>query len=132
MKNSALLFLFVFMGIIHPSCKKHEGPGGRHTIKGKVLVRNYDATFTTLESQYYAENENVYIIYGDDPTYGDSQKTNFDGTYEFKYFHKGRYTIYAYSKDSTFASPSGNVASQRQVVIGSDKITTMPDLVILK
>ena len=83
------------------SCKKDPGSGGTSSIYGKVLAKNYNSTFTVLQEQYYAQDVDVYIIYGDDKSYSDRVRTSYDGTYEFKYLRKGIYHIYAYSKDST-------------------------------
>jgi hypothetical protein len=82
------------------SCKKDEGLGGTSTIKGRVIIRQYNSNFTELIEQYYATDEDVFIIYGDDVVYGDKVTTSYDGTYEFEFLRKGSYKIYAYSKDS--------------------------------
>jgi hypothetical protein len=94
------LISLVILGILAFSCKKDEGIGGTSSIKGKVIVRQYNSNFTELIEQYYATDEDVFIIYGDDEVYGDKVTTNFDGTYEFDYLREGNYKIYAYSKDS--------------------------------
>ena len=87
--------------ILFVSCEKEPGSGGKSTIYGKVLVKDYNATFTVLEETYYGPEIWVYIIYGDDRDYGDRIQTGYDGTYEFKYLRPGTYHVYAYSKDST-------------------------------
>lgn len=54
---------------------------------------------TTLQSGAFAD-EDVYIIYGDDDDiYDDNIKTSFDGTFKFSNLRKGKYKIFAYSKD---------------------------------
>jgi hypothetical protein len=97
--RNSLICLFV-LGMITFSCKKDEGVGGTSSIKGKVIVRQYNSNFTELLEQYYATDEDVFIIYGDGEVYGDKVTTNYDGTYEFDYLREGNYKIYAYSKDS--------------------------------
>jgi len=84
------------------SCSEGAGEGGRATIKGKIKEKNYydDGYFDLLLGEYPSQGEDVYIIYGDEPSFGDRTKTNHDGVYEFRYLRKGKYTIYAYSKDS--------------------------------
>ncbi len=94
------LISFVIFGMITFSCKKEEGIGGTSSIKGKVIVRQYNSNFTELVEQYYATDEEVFIIYGDDEVYGDKVTTNYDGSYEFEYLREGNYKIYAYSEDS--------------------------------
>ena len=99
------LVIFLF------GCEKNEGQGGTSTIKGKVLVHDFDASFQAVVDTYPAVDEDVYIIYGDDhSTYDDHYKTSFDGTFEFKFLQKGKYKIFAYSKDSTGAA-AGNINS---------------------
>jgi hypothetical protein len=104
-KNISLIFIILAIGI--SSCKKPAGEGGNSTITGKVHVKDYNSTFTVLNSEYDGPDLDVYIIYGDDATYGNKTKTNPDGIYEFKYLRPGKYRIYAYSKDKE-AYQSGN------------------------
>ncbi|MEI6123070.1 MAG: hypothetical protein WCQ95_05510 [Bacteroidota bacterium] len=99
--STALIIMLAFC-----ACKKEPGSGGSSSIYGKVFVRDYNATFTTFMGAYYGQDVDVYIIYGDEKTYGDKVKTSYDGTYEFKYLRPGIYHIYAYSKDSTLQTPA--------------------------
>jgi hypothetical protein len=94
------LISLVILGMVVFSCKKEEGLGGTSSIKGKVVIRQYNSNFTSLTEQYYATDEDVFIIYGDDAVYGDKVTTNYDGTYEFEFLRKGDYKIFSYSKDS--------------------------------
>lgn len=105
------------------SCKKEAGEGGNSSIKGKIWVEDYNATFTTLQAQYAGADEDVYIIYGDNTSYGDKIKASPDGSFEFKYLRKGNYTIYVYSKDKTLASPSGKVTVKVNATISKKKET---------
>lgn len=79
------------------SCKKVEGKGGTSTIKGKIIVKNYNSQGTVLEGTYPAKDLDVYIIYGDkDSTFDDDTKTSPDGSFEFPFLENGKYTIYTY------------------------------------
>lgn len=82
------------------ACKKQAGEGGTAAIKGSVYTKDYNSNFSTLLGQYPGADVDVYIIYGDDVTFGDRTKSGPDGVFEFKYLRKGKYKIYAYSKDS--------------------------------
>ena len=93
------LFMLLFSGIF-VSCTKEEGPGGTSDIIGRVWVRDYNTSFTILYASYWAEEEDVYLIYGNDSIYSDRFKTNYDGSYWFRNLREGNYTVYAYSKDS--------------------------------
>jgi len=99
---------------------------------GKVLVRQYNASFTILQEEYYAQDEDVYIIYGDDITFGDRTRTCYDGTYEFKYLRPGTYTIYAYSKDSTFQTNSMIPVIREMTISKNHEVVEVPEIIILK
>ncbi|HLC83262.1 MAG TPA: hypothetical protein VJI69_05490 [Bacteroidia bacterium] len=107
MKKVTLLLVLTFaLGII--SCEKPAGEGGRATIKGKIWVENYNTlgpTYPggayTLKGEFAGTDEDVFIIYGDDVSYGDKIKSGPDGVFEFKYLRKGDYKIYVQSKDTT-------------------------------
>ncbi|MBK5286156.1 MAG: hypothetical protein JJE25_12210 [Bacteroidia bacterium] len=96
------IFLIILLAplVTFYSCKKGPGEGGQTTIAGKVWAEEWDDnTYTqhydTLDR--WAMDEDVYVIYGDDATYGDRMKTGPDGVFEFKYLREGDYTIYVYS-----------------------------------
>ena len=121
-------------------CKKDEGPGGTSTIKGKIIVHDYDAGFQSPNGPlaiYPAIEQETYIIYGTDHTsYDDHYKTSYDGSYEFKYLQKGHYRLYAYSKDSTGAKMGFPSLAKIPVFVDveiTSKGTTVnvPDLIIL-
>lgn len=97
MKKYVLLFSLFITLIV--SCKKPEGEGGNSSIKGFVHVTNWNSTFSVITDDYPGADLDVYIIYGDDITYGDRIKTGPDGVFEFKYLRKGDYKIYVYSND---------------------------------
>lgn len=98
-----LILLFLIPALLY-SCKKEPGPGGTSTIYGKVLVKDYNSTFTVLNEVYYGPGVWVYIIYGDDRNYSERIQTGIDGAYEFKYLRQGSYRVYALSKDSTLST----------------------------
>jgi hypothetical protein len=94
-----LLLVCLSLGLL-VACKKQSGLGGDASIHGRIAGKHYNATFTNLLAQDYLPDRYVYIIYGDDLSYGTRLKTNFDGYFEFKYLYKGSYTLYTYSLDS--------------------------------
>lgn len=124
-KKAIFNFLAVTLVVLLiSSCKKEAGEGGDSSIRGKIWVVNYNATFTSINNEYVGADEYVYIIYGDDISYGDRVKTNPAGEFEFKYLREGNYTIYIYSKDKTRTEPSGitsmkvstNISKKEQIV----------------
>ncbi len=135
-KNLLLILSFAFFLL---SCEKDEGQGGTSTIRGKVIVHNFDSGYQEPEPReiYGAADEKVYIIYGPDgTTYDDDFDTSYDGSYEFKHLQKGTYKVFVYSKDSTGAylqTPSvHDKAVFATVEITSNGSTVdVPDLIIL-
>lgn len=120
MKKLSILIIITSV-IILGSCKKEAGEGGNSSIKGKIWVKDYNATFTTLNAEYAGADEDVYIIYGNNISYGNKIKASPDGSFEFKYLRKGDYTIYIYSKDKTLTSPSGKVTVTVNATISKKK-----------
>lgn len=122
MKKS-IYYLLIILSTLVFSCAKDAGDGGNSTIYGKMIAYNYNAEFTNLKGIYPAADEDVYLIYGNDRSYSQHVKSNYDGIYEFKYLRPGDYTVYAYSKDSTLTLPSGLYAVIRNVTITDNKQT---------
>jgi hypothetical protein len=106
MKRYQAVFGILVLCLSLISCSKEAGDGGNSTIYGKVTAWDYNAEFTNLKGIYPAADEEVFIIYGDDFSYSERIRTNYEGIYEFKYLRPGDYTIYVYSKDSTLTLPS--------------------------
>lgn len=130
-KTSFVALILASASVFFSGCSNGPGAGGTSSIVGKVHVKNYDATCTLLLSEYYAPDEDIYIIYGDDPSYGDRIKTGPDGTFMFEYLREGKYKIYCYSKDC--AAPSGKTAVIAEVEItGRKQTATVPDIEIRK
>ncbi len=99
MKLKYLLYsLFALYLIPLIGCEKDPGEGGTATITGKLFVKNFDDEDGTFIDEYFAQNKQVYIIYGDGTIPDDDVRTGFDGSYEFNYLYKGQYIIFAYSE----------------------------------
>ncbi len=119
------LFLF--------SCNSGPGPGGQAMITGKIYANSYTVNnnFTTYAKtdSGYAANVSVYLVYGDDPTYGDNVKTGPDGTYQFKYLRKGKYKVYAYSFIYTRATTDSAVVVETEIT-GKKDNSQLKDIVV--
>ncbi len=121
--SAVILVAAIFFG-----CKKGPGEGGTSVIKGKIYVMNYNGS-GQLTSQYYGQEERVYIIYGDADFYGNDTRTSYDGTYEFDFLRKGSYTVFAYSDCDTCASGSEAVKITTEITDNHSTVT-LPDLVV--
>jgi hypothetical protein len=134
-----LSFILIFCMSL-AGCKKEEGLGGTSTIKGKVIVYDFDAAFQNpAPSQIYpATNKKAYIIYGaDKTTYDNDFSTSYDGTYEFKYLQKGKYRLFAYTKDTTGAF-NGTYVKRPEIptfidveITSNGSTVDAPDIIIL-
>ncbi len=119
--------------LIFTACEKGPGEGGTSTIRGKVIVWEYNVDYTIMRDEYPGAKEDVYIIYGDDFVYGDKFETNYDGAYEFNYLLEGNYTVFAYSKDTTNLITKEKIAIKREVEItDKNQIVEVPDIIIIK
>ncbi|MFY9311577.1 MAG: hypothetical protein WAQ28_21210 [Bacteroidia bacterium] len=118
-----LILLSLIISTVITSCKKPAGEGGTSSIKGNVWAEKWNSSFTLLTSEGAAQNVDVFIIYGDETSYGDKISTSPDGTFEFKYLRTGSYKIYVYSKTSTTSNPNGKEAVSVEVEITRKKQT---------
>jgi membrane-anchored protein YejM (alkaline phosphatase superfamily) len=104
---------------------------GAATIYGKVYKINYNATYTSINEEYYAPDEDVYLVYGDDATYFERVKTRGDGSYTFTNLLKGKYRIYVFSEDPTQTVVSNTIEIFKDTTITSNNQNiVLPDLVI--
>lgn len=132
MKIKIALFTTIVGIITLSACKKDPGPGGMATIKGKLIVRDYDANFNQLKAEFPAQGENVFICYDGIDGASESVKTDFDGNFQFDYLRPGKYTVFAVGKDSTNINSNKTTASKAEVEITSKKqIVKTKDLIIL-
>jgi hypothetical protein len=120
-KSSSFACIVLLSMQLFVSCKKEAGEGGNASIRGKIWVKDYNANFTVINGEYPGADEDVYIIYGDDISYGDKVSASPDGSFEFKYLRKGKYRIYVYSKDKTLTSPSLTTSVQVEATISKNK-----------
>jgi hypothetical protein len=101
MKN--IVALCLLSGIFVAACRKSEGQGGTSTIQGKIFIQDYNSS-GNLQSVYFAPDEDVYLIYGQDSVFGERTRTSYQGLYRFEGLQPGDYQVYAYSKCSNCPS----------------------------
>ena len=117
MKLFRLLIIVFILAAFISSCTKGEGKGGTASVSGKIKIEEYNYDFSTLKNTYYAQGEDVYIVFGDETSVGDDVETFHDGTYCFDYLRKGKYTIYVYSEDSIGDEASGYIPVEKEIEI---------------
>ncbi len=124
--------VLLLLPILLIACAKEPGVGGAFNIVGKVYAYDYNAEMTNLRTQYYAPDEDVFIIYGDDTIFSDRTRTNFDGTYRFQYLRPGTYTIFAYSKNLETRLPPLYAVKKTVSILSDQDIVTIEDIEIVK
>jgi hypothetical protein len=123
MKNRFIAFA-AFVLLLVSGCLKEPGIGGTSSISGKIYAYDYDAEMNSLRAQYYAPDEDVYIIYGNDSIFSDRTQTSYDGSFRFEYLRPGIYTIFAYSKNiATKLPPLVPVKKTIEILSGNQAIT---------
>jgi hypothetical protein len=125
------LVSIALFSILHFSCKKEAGEGGMASITGKLIVEDYDNSFTILRAVYPAKGEMVFIVYGDEKGVSDNTRTSYDGTFEFNYLRKGNYKVFAVSKDTSDRISNKTIEVLREVQITEkSKTYTVEDMYI--
>ena len=76
-----------------------------------------------LKGEYPGADKDVFIIYGDDISYGDKVRSGPDGKFEFPYLRSGNYKIYLQSRDTTRTSVSTTMTVDTTVSISGKKKT---------
>jgi hypothetical protein len=122
-KHNTYISICIIALALIASCKKPEGQGGRASIQGKLLIRNYNNGFTILQDTFYVAGENVFIMYGNETSVGDNVKTAPDGSFKFEYLRKGKYKIFVTSKDKQNPTFTGTIPVIKEVEITSNKQT---------
>lgn len=76
---------------------------GSASIKGRVFLINYQNSSTwpnlVVKDTSLAQEQEIYITYGNHIFYEDRIRTSFDGTFVFQDLIKGQYKIFLYSED---------------------------------
>mgnify|MGYP001563529569 FL=1 len=94
--------VYATLSVVVESCKKEPGSGGNSSIKGNLWQKDCGSGFdNTTPVEHSGADLDIYIIYGNDVSYSDRIRTDYEGDFEFKYLRKGNYKIYFYSMDST-------------------------------
>jgi len=128
------LCIFTALWFALAGCRPEPGLGGMATVTGVVMVEDWNSTFTNINSVYPAVREDIFLVFGDEPTFGEDVETHFDGTYRFQYLYPGKYTLYAYS--DRLATP-GNTNTREPVKLNFEitekrQILTLDTLYIRK
>jgi len=128
MKN---IFIGIFISLLFFSCDKQAGEGGLNTLEGVVYVQNISPVLEKVGKKYPAQDENVYIQYGDSKKVNDKTATGSDGYFSFEYLTQGDYTIFAYSDDTASAENNMQISISKTASLTSKKETSSTDTLII-
>ncbi|MGZ6539764.1 MAG: hypothetical protein ACXVEB_15425 [Bacteroidia bacterium] len=124
MKKILSIIAIALTIITASSCKKAAGEGGNSKIIGNIWAQKWNNSLTVMSGEGPGANIDVFIIYGDDTSYGNKISSSPDGTFEFQYLRPGKYTIYSYSKALiTSTNPNGKVEVKVDTEITKKKQT---------
>lgn len=134
-------------------CIDEAGEGGTAVVQGKIYkvvhpndVYNFKTSGSYVVIDEFSEEldsfkvqnliaevdtfpsakEDVYIVYGDKPIYGDKMETGPDGFYQFKYLAKGTYKVFAYT---SFSSGQKSAVAET-VTVGTGETKNAGDIYI--
>lgn len=130
-----LYILVILVTMAAVSCSKGPGEGGKSTITGKIWVENYNTLNNmwdtyNLKNEYPGADKDVYLIFGDDISYGLKTKAGPDGQFEFKYLRAGDYKVYVQSKDTTRTSVSAITTMEMNTSLGKKETKDLGTIVI--
>jgi len=122
--------MFALFILLATACSKEPGVGGNSTITGKVIVQELDPFTGEVSSTYEAQEERVYIIYGDNEIFDDEIRTHYDGRFQFSELFKGSYTVYVYSDCSACPSGSEAILTTIEITENNSEVEISEDIII--
>lgn len=99
LRRPPVLVMLCIIPILITSCQKDPGFGGTGAIKGTLTEKFYNDDYSVLIYERPAVDEEVYILFGDDPVLGDRVFTGQTGAFRFEFLYPGEYHIYYQSED---------------------------------
>jgi len=123
--------IYTLMVIILASCEKQEGPGGKSSIEGTVMVKEYNRDFSVLLNEHPAHNLDVYINYGGDDLIGDDMETSQEGKFKFSFLQEGTYTLW-YTSDDTLPGSQSEIVIEHPVQLDNNQNKDLGNLITYK
>lgn len=124
--------IFIFLSfLLFISCEKEEGPGGKASIEGTLIVKEYNRDYSVLLDQYPIGDENVFIGYGSAEVSNDDIETSYNGKFQFSYLQPGDYTIWYYS-DDTIPNSQSEISIERKINLDKKQSKNLGNLYTYK
>ena len=114
MKPILFSFSLCLIAFGFASCTKESGTGGFASVSGVVWTQDWDNTFSIINSEFPAMDEDVYLMYGTDSIPSEDVKTSYNGWFSFPFLQPGKYILYVYS--NRYITP-GNTNKLEPVLI---------------
>lgn len=128
MKNLGI-FISIILFIV--SCTKQEGEGGIASIEGVVMIQNVNELLEKSGTPFIAQDEDVYISYGDNTNIDDDVTTGPQGQFSFQYLVPGDYTVFAYSDDTLVFNSTELLSISKQISISKRKDIQKADTILI-
>ena len=133
-KSIGLTILIMFFAFWLVGCEKSPGEGGSASIRGKVLVEEHLVP-SQIETSYFAKDQKVFLIFGEDTEFDLDTRTSYDGSFKFDYLRTGKYQVFVYSDCSPLDSAcdnSGTKAIIMDISINDKDETVDLDTIIIE
>ncbi|MFC2089224.1 hypothetical protein ACFLT1_00500 [Bacteroidota bacterium] len=95
---------------------------GNAHISGTIRLVNYRNSsqypFLEVKDTSYAQDYEVYLVYGDHEYYDERIRTSYNGYFEFDQLIQGDYKVFTYSEDITGATE--NITIIKEVAISNE------------
>ena len=99
---------------------------GSGKVSGVVKKINYKNTtaypFLEVKDVTFAQELDVYLIYGDHEYFDEEIETNYDGYFEFSNLIQGDYTVFVYSEDVTGGTEDLVILKQGTITTAGEEI----------
>lgn len=99
------------------------------------MINYYNDDFSQLQSSepLPAQDEDLFLIFGEDSVVGENTSTSYSGDFEFEYLWPGNYKLYYYSED-TLPALSDKIDTKivREITLAKNETATLNDLIIYK
>ena len=95
---------------------------GTASISGQIFLINYrnESIWPNMmvKDTSWAQEKEVYLVYGDHEQYDSRIRTNYDGTFSFQNLIKGDYLLYVYSED--LKGGTQDIVIKREITISEE------------
>lgn len=126
------IFLALIAIVFSWSCTQDEGFGGNSHISGVLVEKYYNEDYSILQYEKAAQDEDIFILFGEDKNVGENTSTSYTGNFQFEYLWPGDYQLYYYSKDSTQSVNDNKKETKIDITLAKNETTDLGTLYAYK